>query len=41
MTGNQTGDKLLSVDVAGAVGLDISNKNWSTLVKHQLLNGHC
>lgn len=41
MTGNQTGDKWLSVDVAGAVGLDVSNKNWSILVKYQFLNGHC
>lgn len=40
MTGNQTGDKLLSVAVAGAVESDVSDKNWSILVKYQFLNGH-
>lgn len=40
MTGNQNGDKLLSVYVVRTVGLDVSDKNWSILVKYQFLNGH-
>lgn len=40
MTGSQNGDKLLSVDVVRAVGVDFSDKKWSILVKYQFLNGH-
>jgi len=40
MTGSQNGDKLLSIDVVRAVGLDVSDKNWSIMVKYQFLNGH-
>lgn len=40
MTGSQNGDKWLSVDAVRVAVLDISDKNWSKLVKYQFLNGH-
>ena len=37
MTGSQRGDKWLSSDLVRTVGPDISNKNWSVLVKYRFI----
>jgi hypothetical protein len=39
MTGSQGDDKWLSLDLGRTVGPDISDKDWSMLVKCRLISG--
>lgn len=40
MTGSQGDDKWLSLDLAKTVGPDVSDKDWSTMVKYRFISSH-
>lgn len=39
MTGSQGDDKWLSLELVRTVGSDVSDKDWSMLVKYRFISG--